>query len=216
MKWRGAFTLVELLVVIGIITMLAGLMLPTLAQARDKAKSASCLNNLKQWGLATQLFVLENQDLLPKDGSPNGSSTNEGWYIDLPRMLGLEPYGRQAWRTNAAVEPGRSLWICPGNPRRSNGNNLFHYCLNEHVNGLGAGRQVKLSTLPKPSQTVWLFDNGKLAAVAQQNNIHTNLHNGGAQFTFLDGHSARFRNVEYWDFVRDVGRTNNTSLVWVP
>ena len=63
---------------------------------------------------------------------------------------------------------------------------------------------------------VWLFDNGKRAAVAQQNNVHTNLHSQGAQFSFLDGHAARFRNTEYWDFTLDKGRTNNPNLVWIP
>jgi prepilin-type processing-associated H-X9-DG protein len=114
------------------------------------------------------------------------------------------------------VEPGRSTWICPSNTRRSNGNNLFHYCLNEHVNGTGAGNQTRLSRVPQPALTVWLFDNGGLAGVAQQNNVHTNLHTKGAQFTFLDGHSQRFRSREYWDFVTNKGITNNPNLIWIP
>ena len=75
---------------------------------------------------------------------------------------------------------------------------------------------LKHSTISRPSQVVWLFDNGKLAAVAQQNNVHTNLHNQGAQFTFLDGHSARYRNTEFWNFTTNKGRTNNPGLVWIP
>ncbi|HTL55865.1 MAG TPA: prepilin-type N-terminal cleavage/methylation domain-containing protein [Candidatus Limnocylindrales bacterium] len=216
MKLNRAFTLIELLVVIAIIAILASLLLPSLNRAKQAAKAASCLNNLKQWGLATQLFAGDNNDLLPKDGTPNGTSTNAGWYNDLPRALGLPCYREMPWRTNAEIDPGRSLWICPANPRRSNGNNLFHYCLNEHVNGIGTGNQVKLSSVAHTLRTVWLFDNGKLAAVAQQNNVHTNLHLGGAQFTFLDGHSARFKNLAYWDFDADCGRTNNPDLVWIP
>jgi prepilin-type N-terminal cleavage/methylation domain-containing protein/prepilin-type processing-associated H-X9-DG protein len=216
MKAGRGFTLMELLVVIAVIAILAALLLPALVRAKDKANAASCLNNLKQWGLATQLFALDNEDLLPKDGSPNGISVNEGWYNDLPRVLGARRYCEMPWRTNASIEPGRCLWVCPANARRSNGNNLFHYCLNAHVNGSGSGNQVRLSSIPHPTRTVWLFDNGKLAAVAQHNNVHTNLHNRGAQFTFLDGHSARFRNRDYWDFARDVGRTNNPELIWIP
>jgi prepilin-type N-terminal cleavage/methylation domain-containing protein/prepilin-type processing-associated H-X9-DG protein len=216
MKNERGFTLIELLVVIAVIAILAGLLLPALHRAKQAAQSAACLNNLKQWGLATQMFAGENGDLLPKDGTPNGTSIDEGWYNDLPRVLGLPCYQEMPWRTNSSIAPGRSLWICPANPRRSNGNNLFHYCLNEHVNGIGAGNQIKLTAIPHPALTVWLFDNGKLAAVAQQNNVHTNVHNRGANFTFLDGHSAHFKQGDYWDFTSNLGRTNNPNLVWFP
>jgi prepilin-type processing-associated H-X9-DG protein len=162
------------------------------------------------------LFAGENDDFLPKDGTPNGTSTDEGWYIDLPRTIKIPTYHEMPWRTDPTIDPGQSLWICPANARRSNGNNLFHYTLNEHVNGTGSGNQVKLSSIQSPARVVWLFDNGKLAGVAQQNNVHTNLHNKGAQFVFLDGHARRFANLEYWDFKKDVGRTNNPELVWIP
>jgi prepilin-type processing-associated H-X9-DG protein len=163
------------------------------------------------------MFAAENDDLLPEDGSHNGSNKDgHGWYNDLPQVLGLPCYAEMPWHTNSAIEPGRCLWICPANKRRSNGTNLFHYCLNDHVNGPGAHVQRKLTSVPRPALVVWLFDNGGLAGVAQQNNVHSNLHNGGANFTFLDGHSARFANREYWDFSIDRGRTNNPSLVWIP
>jgi prepilin-type processing-associated H-X9-DG protein len=61
-----------------------------------------------------------------------------------------------------------------------------------------------------------LFDNGGLAPAAQWNNVHSNLHNHGAQFVFLDGHAARFRNTEYWNFKTGKGITNNPALVWIP
>ena len=216
MKAKRAFSLIELIVVIAVIAILASLLLPALGRAKESAKAVSCLDNLKQWGHATQLFVVDNDDLLPKDGSPNGTSTDEGWYIDLPRTINIPTYREMPWRTDPTIDPGSCLWICPANARRSNGNNLFHYTLNEHVNGTGSGNQIKLSTIQAPAQTVWLFDNGKLAAVAQQNNVHTNLHNRGAQFVFLDGHARRFKNLEYWDFANDEGRTNNPELVWMP
>jgi len=210
-----AFTLVELLVVIAIIALVAALLLPALHRARARVRSLVCLNHLRQWGLATQLYALDNHDFLPDNGAPNGISVNGGWYVDLPRVLGIKPYREMPWRTNPAAALDQSIWICPANPNRSNTNNLFHYCLNEHINGTGVNnRPIRISAIPRIAQVVWLFDNGKRAAVAQQNNVHTNLHQAGAQFTFLDGHAARFRNTEYWDFQSGKGRTNNPDLLW--
>jgi prepilin-type processing-associated H-X9-DG protein len=89
--------------------------------------------------------------------------------------------------------------------------------MNEHLDETGdADHPVRLSTIPTPSQAVWLFDNGKRAARAQQNNVHTNLHAGGANFAFIDGHVAHFRNFEYWDFKQNKGKTNNPALIWKP
>jgi prepilin-type processing-associated H-X9-DG protein len=61
-----------------------------------------------------------------------------------------------------------------------------------------------------------LFDSKNLPAVGEANFVHTNLHNHGAQFVFLDAHVARFRNTEYWNFAANKGITNNPNLVWFP
>ena len=213
---RQGFTLIELLVVIAIIAILAGLLLAVIGKVKAKSRGAQCLNNLKQWGMATQLFAEDNDGFLPRDGAPNGTSMRFGWYVDLPKQMELPPYHQLEWRTNAAVNPGRSVWVCPSNKRRSNGNNLFHYCLNRHVNGSGAGNQTILDSVKAAERVVWMFDNGGRAGVAGPNNIHKNIHNNGANFLFLDGHAERFNNDEYWDFASGRGRTNNRELIWRP
>lgn len=213
---QTAFTLVELLLCIALIAILAGLLLPVLGRARARALDHSCLSNLRQWGIATHLFAADNQDFLPKDGALGGQSVNEGWYVDLPRAIGQPAYHQLTWRTNAGIAPGRSVWICPRNTRRSNGHNLFHYCLNREVNGSGGDRQIPLASIAQPSLVPWLFDNGRLAPIGNWDWVHTNLHAGGAQFVFLDGHVVRFPNTVYWDFGRNRGRTDQTLLLWRP
>jgi prepilin-type N-terminal cleavage/methylation domain-containing protein/prepilin-type processing-associated H-X9-DG protein len=220
MKRSRAFTLIELLVTIAIIAILAALLVPGLRRAQEQGKAMHCLNNLRQWGLATQLYVSDHNDFLPPEGFGNPTTMQQltqGWYYHLPTTIGIPPYWQMPWRTNLAIEPGRSLWICPSNSRRSSGYNLFHYCLNEEYDATGdADHRVKLSSISKPVALVWLFDSKNIPGVGPANFVHTNLHGKGAQFTFLDGHARRFPNTAYWDFTLNKGRTNNPDLLWRP
>ena len=211
--------------VIAIIGILAAMLLPALGRAKASGQAAACRNHLKQWGLATHLYATEHADALVAEGFPNPSSASQlaqGWYFYLPEVLSLPPYAEMPWRTNASLEPGNTIWLCPANPRRSNGNNLFHYCFNGMIDGTGANNHpVKIGNLSRPTAIILFFDSKNLPAVQTDtanpgNFVHTNLHGGGAQFVFLDGHVARFRNTEYWDFATGKGRTNNPDLVWIP
>jgi prepilin-type N-terminal cleavage/methylation domain-containing protein/prepilin-type processing-associated H-X9-DG protein len=216
---RAAFTLIELLVVIAIIAILAAMLLPALSKSKEKATAANCLSNLKQWGMATHLFTIDNDDYLPEEGFANPSSyaqfTN-GWYSSLPEVMNLPIYYVQEWRTNAAMDPGRTVWICPANSRRSNGNNLFHYCLNDEHDGSGAtdAKRIKLTQIQRHSSVVWLFDSKNLPSLGGANFVHTNLHGGGAQFVFLDGHAQRYSVSAYRDKATFAVITNNPTLVW--
>jgi prepilin-type N-terminal cleavage/methylation domain-containing protein len=62
---RTGFTLVELLVVIGIVSLLAALLMPALGRAKSKAKTILCASNQKQWGLATTMYLDDNRDTVP-------------------------------------------------------------------------------------------------------------------------------------------------------
>jgi prepilin-type N-terminal cleavage/methylation domain-containing protein/prepilin-type processing-associated H-X9-DG protein len=91
---KEAFTLVELMVVMAIIGLLAALLLPALARAKDKARSTQCLGNLRQLTLCSHLYAGDNDDLLPPndsvvtpDGTPNGQTIASGvsWCSDHPQ-----------------------------------------------------------------------------------------------------------------------------------
>jgi prepilin-type N-terminal cleavage/methylation domain-containing protein len=75
---RKAFTLIELLVVIAIIAILAAMLLPALSAAKEKAQRMQCVNNCKQLGVATHLYVTDSRDRMP---NPNWNPpwTTPGW-----------------------------------------------------------------------------------------------------------------------------------------
>jgi len=215
---RAGFTLPELLVVLAILLLLAAPLAAAVSKAQHSARRIHCSSNLHQWGIATHTHATDHEDRLPPDGAPNGISIDSAWYIDLPIAMGIATYPHAGtWRTNPAATVPNSVWLCPANRRRSNGNLLFHYTLNRRVNGSGDGTHPTSSaSIPAPSETIWLFDNGRLAAVAAEGNVHTNLHGTGAHFLFLDGHAQRFPASAYWDFRRNRARTNAPSLRWFP
>ena len=132
---RLGFTLIELLVVIAIIAILAAMLLPALAKAKDKAKQTSCLSNQRQWGLALQIYCGDNGNVVPRDGTSDagayacdsGATSGPGspmdpaaWFNVLPDDVGdksLSTYYLQPGSNIQKKYPmlGNGLgkiWIC--------------------------------------------------------------------------------------------------------
>jgi prepilin-type N-terminal cleavage/methylation domain-containing protein/prepilin-type processing-associated H-X9-DG protein len=90
---RRAFTLVEMLVVIAIISILVALLLPALARTKETGRSTVCLSNLHQIGLGLQMYAQENNNLLPRmyDRATNNSVTNGPFFdqVMLPFVSGV-------------------------------------------------------------------------------------------------------------------------------
>jgi prepilin-type processing-associated H-X9-DG protein len=166
-----AFTLLELLVTVGIIAILASLLLPALGLAKAKANQLYCLSSIKQWGLATQVFVNENDEgRLPRERGTTaanswkavGDPTNANvWYNALSNYI--RPASAY-WETASSRErfyTKESLFSCPSaryDEAQSIASALFSRGMNSRL--MQPGPLPRLDDMEKPTITPLYLESG--------------------------------------------------------
>jgi len=159
-NWAG-FTLIELLVVIAIIALLMAILMPALNKAKKQAQAAGCLSNLRQIGLAANLYAQDNDLFIPR-GSTGSSAI---WFMDFLPYLGQKnnkgDYRNvKIYRCKSFPRTGEGLYNIP------NSRQTVCYVINDWTfssrtddTGTGVGRPTKLSVFKRPARTVYLADN---------------------------------------------------------
>ena len=198
MKTRRGFTLIELLVVIAIIAILAAILFPVFARARENARKSTCQSNLKQLGLGMLQYAQDYDEMFPQLGGP----TN----INTPSLGTFNYYATnnvhwQGWATRIfPYIKNTGVYKCPSNQYNNCGINyaIPWHCLNS------AGARVDLFNAPqamarflKPSETMMITEEG--AGGGDQYVLSTQYyaaampHFDGGNVTFVDGHVKWYR-----------------------
>ena len=208
---RKGFTLIELLVVIAIIAILAAILFPVFAQAREKARQTVCASNLKQLGIAQQMYLQDYDEQFftrPSDNSIPNRYWQEYWgpFLLIP-YIKMKPSDIQGARDNFFCCPSNPIVMSPNfrtlplpewglrmTPRRTF---EFHmsYALSEHVLDYPA-----IATWQQPAESLFLLEVRWRDAINRQNaTADTDIdcgqpneiwfqHSGGTNILWMDGH----------------------------
>ena len=179
-KEKPRFTLIELLVVIAIIAILASMLLPALQQARERARTSSCINNLKGIGNAFQMYVNDYRGHVTRNnaGSLRGWSFAMALYIkpELCRWKSNKPGGIPVGLVDVVTKKMTDPLSCPSAAEHQHAGGripLFSYGPNYYIFSNATEKEAvkKFSEIVRPATKLYTIDGSKLEASAGDNII---------------------------------------------
>ncbi|HAZ64394.1 MAG TPA: hypothetical protein DCZ72_12415 [Armatimonadetes bacterium] len=241
---RRGFTLIELLVVIAIIAILAAILFPVFAKAREKARQTACLSNLKQIGLAMMQYAQDYDESYPAWVDFWGPF---GWTWEAYWMTKIEPYIKGGNIDTSRGEQ-QGIWHCPSKDvwKSTTGSNLRNYgmqmyCYYDWSTGAGQyfGRwdpatgntikgPLKMAAIDTPAQCIMVGECGNGGRVAYPgwdpwfNGMATKTsdwvqptrHGEGSNYMFADGHAKLMQQQTVYPMPRAVATENKAIRDW--
>jgi prepilin-type N-terminal cleavage/methylation domain-containing protein/prepilin-type processing-associated H-X9-DG protein len=214
-----AFTLIELLVVIAIIAILAAMLLPALAKAKQRAAQISCLNNQKQLGLGFMMYAEDARDVMPADASRIGHHDDDWVWWQLgagfsvaqsPILLAIKGSTNSMRCPMDRDDSGRKAVVLAGGQWYGYSYTVNSYSVNNEVRGVASSYAVqpgtylpqKLTNVRNPSTKLMLLEEPASAGDAPPGstvflddgrwvppNTITIRHNNRGNANFADGHA---------------------------
>lgn len=198
-----AFTLIELLVVIAIVAILAAILFPVFAQAREKTRSIACLSNSKQLGTAVQMYVADYDERLYVRCSATGANRAGAALAGSPNPV-------KWWNLLMPYVKSNALFSCPSDPAPTPSADVSGaLTIPRSYMACASAEGLSLAQLDDPAETMALTEkwpavtdswiepfNGDFTpdlVNAGQSHTAANRHQGGMNCTFFDGHAKWYR-----------------------
>ncbi len=200
---RRGFTLIELLVVIAIIAILAAILFPVFARAREKARQTSCLSNLKQIGLGFMMYVQDyDERFMPEYNFFDGMV----WYNSGKATWQITTYGNYQPVIYPYVKNDQ-VFMCPSSTRTDPAEQFnYDYAMNTWLHNR------KLADIPYPAHLLMCGDS-TYEWIDRAARIYAR-HNQGANLCFADGH-AKWRSGQDIAGDPDMSYQGRSSASWL-
>lgn len=189
-----AFTLIELLVVISIIALLMSVMMPALGRARNMAKTLQCKSNLRQFGLAFNLYAEDYEGKLPAcEGDFVNGSPQTYWLKSIAKYMDAD-----VWASSDKEEPGK-IYRCPSVKKGDIVKWDIHYGMNEHMGFLDWRLNPNDGWTEKPKRLSQIKDLSEKILVVDSKNATRQINDR------TNGYLPHYEDI---DFDRHNGKTN--------